>query len=177
MENDRERLIEAFASLIAEVPFESISAKMITERAGLPASSFAYEFSDIYAAADAYLEAEVEAVKSADIHPESGGEAFILTASAAFRSPDSAKNLCRSSAAGIYRRRVSDLATKYFSELAVRRLNGAEPGDRERDAVRFLRAAAVGIATKELIAAADPAAAARRFAESFDLAADALIGE
>ena len=86
MENDRERLIEAFASLIAEVPFESISAKMITERAGLPASSFAYEFSDIYAAADAYLEAEVEAVKSADIHPESGGEAFILTASAAFRA-------------------------------------------------------------------------------------------
>ena len=177
MGNDREELIEAFASLIAEKPFESITAKMITERAGLPASSFAYEFSDVLAIADAYLEAEVETVKSANIHPESGGEAFILTASAAFRSPDGAKNLCRSSAAGIYRRRVSDLATKYFSEVVMRSLDGAEPGDRERDAVRFLRAAAVGIATKELIAAADPAAVARRFASTFDAACDALVGE
>ena len=175
MENDRERMIEAFAELIAENHFESVTPKKVTERAGVPASAFSYEFSDMYVLADAYLEAECDAVTSSGIMPETAGEAFILTASLSLRSPRGAENICRSGAAGVFKRRVSDLATRYFSHLVINRLGERKPGERERSAVRFFRAAAVGLSTKELLAAADPSALAREYADLFDLAADGII--
>ena len=172
MEKERIKMIEAFLSLLREKPFESINQKTVTERADLPASAFSYCFHDMYALADALLEEERRAVTDSGISPDSGGEAFILSVSFALRYPDAAKNIVLSSASGIYKKSVSILASKYFSEVILKKLGDSEPGERERSAVRFLRAAAVGLSTKELIKADDVRAEAEKYTDFFDMITD-----
>ena len=174
MEKERIKMIEAFLSLLNEKPFESINQKKVTEKADLPASAFSYCFHDMYALADALLEEERRAVTDSGISPDSGGEAFILSVSFALRYPEAAKNIVLSSAAGIYKKSVSLLASKYFSEVILKKLGDAEPGERERAAVRFLRACAVGLSTKELIKAEDVRAEAEKYADFFDILIDNL---
>ena len=172
MENDRVKLISAFADLLSERPFDSLNPRMITERADLPASTFPYFFRDTYELADAFLSDEAKTVAESGIEPESGGEAFLLSVSFALRYPSAAKNLAASSAAGIYKKYVAALATKYFSEVVLRKVCDGGPTEHHRDTVRFLRAAAVGLASKELLSADDVPEAAKRFADVFDKASD-----
>ena len=174
MEKERIKMIEAFLSLLGEKPFESISQKAVTFRADLPSSAFSYCFHDTYALADALLEEECLAVTSSGISPDSGGEAFLLSVSFALRYPSAAKNLVLSSASGIYKKSVSLLAAKYFSEVILKRLGDDAPGERERSAVRFLRAAAVGLSTKELIKADDVRDEAEKYTDFFDTFIDNL---
>jgi|GEM_PF-2151288 AcrR family transcriptional regulator len=174
MEKDQIRLIEAFASLLGEMPFDSITPRRITDRAELPSSRFAYWYHDVYAIADALFEAEGRSLSESDISPETGGEAFLLSVSFVIRNPASARNIAFSSGVGIYKRYVSSLSGKYFSEAVLKRLGGREPGERERDAVRFLRAAAVGLATRELIQSDDPKATAERYCDFFDEIVDKI---
>ena len=174
MERERIKLIESFLNLLCEKPFDSINQKNVTERADLPASAFSYCFHDTYALADSLLEEERNAVTGSGIAPDSGGEAFILSVSFPLRYPEAAKNIALSSAAGIYKKSVSILAAKYFSEVILKKLGDAEPGERERSAVRFLRACAVGLSTKELIKTDDVRAEAEKYIEFFDMITDDL---
>jgi len=174
MENDRIKLIEAFAALLAEKPFDSITPKDVADRAGLPASRFGYLFHDTYAVAEALFEAEAKGVAESGISPEDGGEAFLLSVSFLIRYPSSAKNIVLSSGAGIYKKHVSSLAGKYFSEVVLGKLGGASPGERERDGVKFLRAAAVGLSSKELIRAEDPRQCAERYTQFFDMVTERI---
>ena len=168
MENEQILLIESLAALLDEKPFDAISARMVTDRASLPASTFGYFYHDIYELAHALFEAEERAVEESRITPSAGSEAFILSVSFAIRHPTAARNICRSSASGIYKRHVAALASKYFSAVILSRLGGREPGDRERDEVRFLRAAAVGLASKELLGAENVKEEVERYADFFD---------
>ena len=177
MEKERIRIIESFSALLGEKPFDSITQKAVTERADLPASAFSYCFHDMYALADALLEEERNTVAESGITPDSGGEAFLLSVSFALRNPAAAKNLVLSSAAGIYKKSVSILASKYFSEVILKKSKETEPGEMERSAVRFLRASAVGLASKELIRADDVRAEAEKYIEFFDIFTDNLQGK
>ena len=174
MEKERIRIIEAFLSLLREKPFDGITQKAVTERADLPASAFSYCFHDMYALADSLLEEERRAVTESGIVPDSGGEAFLLSVSFALRQPEAAKNIVISSAAGVYKKSVSILASKYFSEVILKKIGDAKPGERERSAVRFLRACAVGLSAKELIRADDVRAEAEKYSEFFDILTDNL---
>ncbi len=174
MEKERIKLIEAFASLLNEKPFESIGRKMLTVRADLPDAAFGYCFHDMYAVAEAFFDEERAALTSSGISPENGGEAFLLSVSFALRFPQAAKNIALSTAAGIYKKNVSLIAAKYFSEVVLRQIGDREPGDRERDAVRFMRAAAVGLATKEMIRADDVKAEAEKYTDLFDVIVGSL---
>ena len=174
MEKERILMIESFLGLLGEKPFESINQKAVTTRADLPASAFSYCFHDMYALAEALLEEERLAVTGSGITPETGGDAFLLSVSFALRYPSAAKNIVLSSASGIYKKNVSILAAKYFSEVILKRLGDAEPGERERSAVKFLRAAAVGLSTKELIRADDVRGEAEKYMEFFDIFIDSL---
>ena len=174
MEKERIRMIESFLGLLCEKSFDSINQRSVTERADLPASAFSYCFHDMYALADALLEEERNTVTDSGIIPDSGGEAFLLSVSFALRNPKAAKNIALSSAAGIYKKSVSILASKYFSEVILKKLGDAEPGDRERRAARFLRACAVGLASKELIKSEDVRAEAEKYIEFFDIVTENL---
>ena len=85
MEQERIKMIEAFSSLLEQKPFDSITAKSVTERADLPPSTFAYCFRDMYSLADAFFEAERKTVTESDLAAESGGDAFLLSVSFALR--------------------------------------------------------------------------------------------
>ena len=172
MENERAKMIEAFAALLEKKPFDSITAKAVTERAGLPASAFAYCFHDTYALADAYFEEERRAVTDSGLSAQGGGEAFLLSVSFAIRSPSSARNVALSSAAGIYKRSVSILASKYFSDVVLAAIAPREPEERDRNAVKFLRAAAVGLATRELISAENVTEETEKYTDLFDILTD-----
>ena len=174
MEADRETLSEAFAKLLETTPFDCIRPEAVADAAGVPASSFPYHFKDVYAAADALMAAEEDTVIRSGIRPETGGEAFLLSVSFILRYPASAKHLCLSSGGGIYKKHVSSLAGRFFSEVALARLDGRAPTDRERCAVRFLRAAAVGLASRELISADDVRAAADSYTDFFDMITDSI---
>ncbi len=174
MEKERIKMIEALLSLLCEKPFEGITQKAVTERADLPASAFSYCFHDMYTLADALLEEERNAITTSGISPDTGGEAFLLSVSFALRYPEAAKNIALSTAAGIYKKSVSALASKYFSEVILKKLGDAEPGERERSAVRFLRACAVGLSTKELIKVEDVRAEAEKYTDFFDTVIDNL---
>lgn len=174
MDADQIKIIEAFAKLLDEKPFDSISAKDVTDAASLPPTRLFYWFHDLYEVADALFDEESRIVTSSGISPEDGGEAFLLSVSYVLRYPEAAKNICLSSAGGIYKKHVMLLAGKYFSEVIVKRCEGAEAGERERDAVRFLRAAAVSLASRELIRDGDPRSAAERFTEFFDTVTNAI---
>ena len=174
MENDKNKLIEALASLLNEKPFDALTQKDVATAADVPAAAFPHHFHDTYALADALFEAEREAVTSSGISPESGSEAFLLSVSFALRFPAAARNVVLSSGAGIYKKSVSILASKYFSEVILKKLGEKEPTDRERDAVRFMRAAAVGLASKELIRADDVRAEAEKYADFFDMITDGI---
>ena len=77
-------------------------------------------------------------------------------------------------AAELYKKSVSILATKYFSEVILKKLDGREPEERERSAVRFLRACAVGLASKELIRAENVRAEAEKYTDFFDMITDSI---
>ena len=168
MENDQIKLIEALASLLETKPFDEIAAKDVAQTAGVPVARFGYWYHDMYALLFALFESEERALDATGIKPESAGEAFVLSVSFALRHPDAARNVCRSLASGVYKRHVAALATKYFSDAVLQRLGAKEATDHERDAVRFLRAAAVGLSSKELLGAADVKEEVERYADFFD---------
>ena len=174
MEDDRAELIESFARLLERLPFDCIKPGDAASGAGVPESSFLYNFKDTYAAADALMAAEAETVINSGIKPETGGEAFLLSVSFILRYPESAKHLCLSSGGGIYKKHISSLAGRFFSEVALARLDGRAPTNRDRCAVRFLRAAAVGLASRELISAEDIRVAADSYTDYFDMILDNL---
>lgn len=174
MEEDQVKIIESFAKLLEKKPFDTISAKDVTDAASLPPTRFMYWFRDLYEVADALFEEESRIVTSSGISPEDGGEAFLLAVSFVLRFPSSAKNICLSSAGGIYKKHVMLLAGKYFSEVIMKRAGKKEAGERERNAVRFLRAAAVGLASRELIRDDGSREAAESFTEFFDSVIDAI---
>ena len=174
MDDIQIKLIEAFAYILERKPFDCIKPAEVAEVAGVEESVFAFHFKDIYEAADALLREESDAVATSGIKPETGGEAFLLSASFVLRFPESAKHLCLSSGGGIYKKYVSSLAGKCFSEVVLAKLGDKTPGERERCAVKFLRAAATGLASRELVAAKDPRAAAEQYTDFFDEITDKL---
>ncbi len=172
MEREEILIIESFLKLLRKEPFDRLTPRTVTDSAGLPPSRFAYRFHDMYALADALLEEEMLTVENSDISPKSGGEAFLLSVSFLLREKDAARNLCLSSASGIYKKHVYKLAAKYFSDYLTERAAQKGGGADLAYSVRFLSAAAVGLASRELINSGDPAADARLYADLFDSAAE-----
>ena len=172
MEREEILIVESFLKLLRNEPFDRITPRAVTDRAGLPPSRFAYRFHDMYALVDELLEEESNTVKNSAIDPSGGGEAFLLSASFLLRERGAVRNLCISSASGIYKKHVYQLASHYFTKVLTAR--GDVNGEDAEHAIRFLCEAAVGLASRELVNSEDPAEDARIYSELFDKAIGSL---